>query len=91
MSEARPFKRIPMLVPVLIQGASHFVYAALQAEVEAKGYEVVYAQTLCGLPCGYEPLTRNQAARRLPPCPACVAADEQRYPDGATQRALRYS
>jgi hypothetical protein len=78
-----------MLVPVLVQGDSHLVYAALQSEVEAKGYEVVYAQTLCGLPCGYKPLTHNQEARHLPPCPACVAEDERRYPDGANKRVLR--
>ena len=82
---------IPMLVPVPIEGVRHYVYAALQAEVEKYGADVVYSRTLCGQPCGAGLVSATQRiwAKGLPECVACRAEDERRYPDGFNRRLLR--
>jgi hypothetical protein len=80
---------IPMLVFVPVEGGRHIVYAGLQADIERLGAEAVYATTLCGLPCGLDPVQRRREAKGLPTCAPCVAEDLRRYPDGASRRLLR--
>jgi len=83
--------RVPMLVPVAVDGARHYVYAALQTEIEAHGAEAMYSRTLCGLACGAARLAPalRSAARKLPECAGCLTKDRARYPDGFNQRILR--
>jgi hypothetical protein len=78
-----------MLVPVAIEGLRHYVYAALQTEVEKHGADAVYAKTLCGRPCGPELVSQRARARGLSECCACRTEDERRYPDGCNRRLLR--
>jgi hypothetical protein len=83
---------VPMLVPVPVQGKRHYLYGALQTEVEKFGAEAVYAKTLCGLPCGPDlvmPKERRRARAMNEQCADCRAEDERRYPDGFNRRILR--
>lgn len=82
---------IPMLVFVPVGGSRHIVYGGLEAEVKRLGADVVYATTLCGLPCGLDPVQRRREAKGLPTCEKCVAEDLRRYPDGYSRRLLRYN
>ena len=80
---------IPMLVFVPVEGGRHIVYAGLESEVVARGADTVYETTLCGLPCGIDPVQHRRAAKDLPTCEKCVADDLRRYPDGASRRIMR--
>lgn len=80
---------IPSPVFVPVAGGRHIVYAASQAEVEAIGHDAAYATTLCGLPCGADPVRRRREARGLPDCAVCRAEDTRRWPNAASRRMMR--
>jgi len=80
---------IPMLVFVPVEGRAHVVYAGWEVDVKERGAEVVYAKTLCGLPCGLDPVQRRREAKKLPTCDKCLAVDLRSYPDGASRRLMR--
>jgi hypothetical protein len=80
---------IPMLVPVPIEGLRHYVYGALQTEVEKYGADVIYSKTLCGRACGLDLVAQRSRTNGLPECRSCRAEDERRFPDGFNRRVLR--